>query len=121
MRRKTLFIRELPNDEEYVDFNRQKLNLLGYVFCQLEVGNSKLQKARILVAEKEAKSLIGRDWLNAFNYKVMSPNQTEVKNAFYRINAKLEHPNETNKPGEVEKESKIDRKNDNTEQPELKE
>ena len=35
--------------------NRRKLNLLGYIFCQLEVGNSKLQKARILVAEKGAK------------------------------------------------------------------
>ena len=75
--KKTLFIRELPGDELYVDFNRRKLNLLGYIFCQLEVGNSKLQKARILVAEEGAKSLIGRDWLNAFNYKFSSPNKKE--------------------------------------------
>ena len=61
MKRKTLFIRQLPEDEEYVDFNKRKLNLLGYVFCQLEVGESKMQKARILVAERGAKSLIGRD------------------------------------------------------------
>ena len=59
MKRKTLFIRQLPEDEEYVDFNKRKLNLLGYVFCQLEVGESKMQKARILVAERGAKSLIG--------------------------------------------------------------
>ena len=103
MKQKTLFIRELPNNEEYVDFNRQKLNLLGYVFSQLEVGNSKLQKARVLVAEKGAKSLIGRDWLNASKYKFVSPNQKEGKNANYRINAKLEQPNKTNKPSEVEK------------------
>ena len=45
MKRKTLFIRQLPEDEEYVDFNKRKLNSLGYVFCQLEVGDSKLQKA----------------------------------------------------------------------------
>ena len=35
-----------------------KENLLGYVTCQLEVGDSKLQKARKLVAERGAKSLI---------------------------------------------------------------
>ena len=29
MKRKTLFIRELPSDEEYVDFNRKKLELLS--------------------------------------------------------------------------------------------
>ena len=44
MKRKTLFKRQLPEDEEYVDFNKRKLNLLGYVFCQMEVGDSKLQK-----------------------------------------------------------------------------
>ena len=70
MKRKTLFIRELPSDEEYVDFNRKKLDLLGYIFCHLEIGESKLHKARILIAQKGAKSLIGRDWLNAFNYKL---------------------------------------------------
>ena len=61
MKRKTIFIRQLPEDEEHVDFNKRKLNLLGYLFCQLEVGESKMQKARILVAERGAKSLIGRD------------------------------------------------------------
>ena len=66
MKRKTLFIRELPKDEEYVDFNRRKLTLPGYVFCQLEVWKSKLQKAIILIAEKRARPLIGRDWLHTF-------------------------------------------------------
>ena len=77
LKRKTLFIRQLPEDEENVDFNKRKLNFLCYVFCQLEVGDSKLQKARILVAGRGAKSVIGRDWLNAFNYKLVSPNQNE--------------------------------------------
>ena len=51
-----------------------KLNLLGYVICHLEVGDRKLQKARIFVAEQGAMSLIGRGCLNAFNYKFVSPN-----------------------------------------------
>ena len=44
MKTKTIFIRQLPEDEEYVDFNKRKLNLLGYKFCQLEAGDSKMQK-----------------------------------------------------------------------------
>ena len=59
MERKTLFIRELPKDEEYVDSNKRKLKLRGYIFCYLEVGGSKRHKARILTAGKRAKSLIG--------------------------------------------------------------
>ena len=104
MKRKTLFIRQLPEDEEYVDFNERKLNLLGYVFCQLDVGDSKLQKARILIAERGAKSLIGRDWLNAFNYKFVSPNQNEGKRTICKITSgttqpiKLDKPNKTNEP-----------------------
>ena len=104
MKRKTLFIRQLPEDEEYVDFNKRKLNLLGYVFCQLEVGDSKLQKARILVAERGAKSLIGRDWLNAFNYKFVSANQNERKRNICKVTSgttksnKMDKPNKTSKP-----------------------
>ena len=41
MQRKTLFIRQQPEDEDYdVDFNEKMLNLLGYVFCQLEVAST---------------------------------------------------------------------------------
>ena len=101
MKRKTLFIRQLPEDEEYVDFNKRKLNLLGYVFCQLEVGDSKLQKARILVAERGAKSLIGRDWLNAFNYKFVSPNQNEGKRTICKITSGTTKPTNLNKPNKT--------------------
>ena len=85
MKRKTSFIRELPSDEEYVDINWKKLNLLGYIFCHLEFGESKLHKARISIAQKGAKSLIGRDWLKAFNYQFVSPTQGEGKQGFYKI------------------------------------
>ena len=103
MKRKTLFIRQLPEDEEYVDFNKRKLNRLGYVFCQLEVGESKMQKARILVAERGAKSQIGRDWLNAFNYKFVSPNQNEGKPIICKITSGTTKPNKTTKPSETTK------------------
>ena len=96
MKRKTLFIRELPSDEEYVDFNRKKLNLLVYIFCNLEVGESKLHEARILIAQKGAKSLIGRDWLKAINYKFVSANQIEGKQAIYKISSNSKQPSKLN-------------------------
>ena len=108
MKRKTLFIRQLPEDEEHVDFNKRKLNLLGYVVCQLEVGDSKLQKARILVAERGAKSLIGRDWLNAFNYKFVSPNQKEGKRIICKVTSETTKPNKTDKPKKNEQTRKLE-------------
>ena len=98
MKRKTLFIRELPKDEEYVDFNKRKLQLLGHIFCHLEVGDGKLNKARILIADKGAKSLIGRDWLNAFNYKFVSPTKSEGNTAIYTIKQNVKQPNKQNNP-----------------------
>ena len=106
MKRKTLFIRELPDGEEYADFNKRTLNLLGYVFCQLEVGKSKLQKARVLVAEKGAKTLTGRDWLNAFNYRFGSPNQ-KGNNAIYKVTTKNSLQKRTNKTNEAGKQTEL--------------
>ena len=120
-RKKTLFIRESPSDEEYADFNRRKLNLLGDIFCQLEVGNSKLQKARIFVAEKGTKSLIGRDWLNTFNDKFFSPNHKEGKPAIHKINPKSERQAKPNKTSELSNNSKINFHNETNEQTEIKE
>ena len=119
MKRKTLFIRQLPEDEEYVDFNKRKLNLLCYVFCQLEVGDCKLQKARILVAERGAKSLIGRDWLNAFNYKFVSPNQNEGKRIICKVTSGTTKPNKTDEPNKTSKLEKWN--NQQNEQIKLKE
>ena len=98
MKRKTLFIRELPKDEEYVDFNKRKLQLLGYIFCHLYVGDSKLNTARILIANKGAKSLIERDWLNAFNYKFVSLTKSEGNKAIYTIKQNAKQPNKTIQP-----------------------
>ena len=111
MKRKTLFIRELPNDEEYVDFSKRKLQLLGYIFCQLEVGNSKLQKARILIANKRAKSLIGRDWLNAFNYKFVSPNKNEGNRTINITKSKTERLNDKDNQNEKKTNYKKNLKN----------
>ena len=44
-KRRDIFIRELPKDEEYVDFNKRKLNLLRYFFCHLEVGKANFTKS----------------------------------------------------------------------------
>ena len=103
MQCKTLFNRHLPEDEEYVDFHMKKLNLPGYVVCQIEVGNSKLQKGRVLVASHGAQSLIGRDWLNAFNYRFVSPNQKEGKQIIYKLTKGTTKTNKLNKPSEVNK------------------
>ena len=59
-----LFVRPLPKDEKYVDYNKKPVNLLGYIFCELEVGDKYIRKARILVARPGAKSIVGRDWFN---------------------------------------------------------
>ena len=59
-----LFIRPLPEDEKYVDFNKRPVNLLRYIFCELEVGGKYISKARTLVARPGTKSIVGRDWLN---------------------------------------------------------
>ena len=45
-----LFVRPLPDDEKNVDFNKRPVNLLGYIFCELEVGEKYIRKARILVS-----------------------------------------------------------------------
>ena len=56
-----LFIRPLPEDKKYVDFNKRPVNLPGYIFCQLEVGGKYIREARILVARPGTKSIVGRD------------------------------------------------------------
>ena len=66
----TRFVRPLPSDEKYVDYNRKPVNLLEYIFCELEVGGKNIRKARILVARPGAKSIIGRDWLNYLHYAI---------------------------------------------------
>ena len=66
-------VREMMDDERYVDFNRRPLTLLGYMFGSIEVGKTKMSKARVLVAKKGAKTIVGRDWLTASKYKIEQP------------------------------------------------
>ena len=58
MKRETNAVREIIEGERYVDFNGNPLNLLGYVFCELQEGNQYVTKARILIAKKGTKSII---------------------------------------------------------------
>ena len=59
-----LFVRPLPKDEKKVDFNKRPVDRLEYIFCELEVGDKYIRKARILVSRSGAKLTNGRDWLN---------------------------------------------------------
>ena len=51
-----------------MDFNGKPLNLLGHVFCERQVSDSYVKKARVLVARKEYKSIIGREWLSTLRF-----------------------------------------------------
>ena len=71
--------------ERYVDFNGKPLQLLGYVFCELQVNDSYIKKARILKARSGSKSIIGREWPTTLRYK-LEPQKCEVKiNSIERI------------------------------------
>ena len=86
-------VREMIDDERYVDFNRRPLPLLGYMFVSIQVGKTgktKMSKARVLVAKKGAKSIVGRDWLTALKYKIDQPN-TRGENIVNSISC--ENPN----------------------------
>ena len=45
-------VREMVDGQMYVDFNGKPLQLLGYVFCELQVNDTYIKKARILIAKK---------------------------------------------------------------------
>ena len=78
MKRETLQVRDLIKEEKYVDFNGKPLNLLGYVFCELQVGDSYVKKARVLVARKDYKSIIGREWLSTLRFSFTQKGELEV-------------------------------------------
>ena len=44
MQREKLQVRQMIKGERYVDFNGKPLNLLGYVFCELQVGTNILKR-----------------------------------------------------------------------------
>ena len=71
MRRADLQVRPMVDEEKYVDFNGKPLKLLGYVFCQLQVGEKVMKKARVLVAREGMKSIVGREWLSTLKFKMV--------------------------------------------------
>ena len=78
MKRKELPVRKMIEGERYVDFNGKPLKLLGYVFCELQVNDSYIKKARILIARSGSKSIIGREWLTTLRYK-LQPQKGELE------------------------------------------
>ena len=58
-------IRDMIDNERYVDYNKRPLDLLGYQFVRLEVAVVTVLKASVLVAPNSGKSIIGRDCLIA--------------------------------------------------------
>ena len=79
MKRKNLPVREMVETERYVDFNGKLLQLMEYVFCELQVNNSYIKKARILFAKKGTKSNIGREWLSTLIYQVAPEQKGELR------------------------------------------
>ena len=65
--------------KKYVDINGKLLNLLGYLLCELQVGNQYIKKARILIAKKETMSIIGREWLSTLRYRFTPVNEGELE------------------------------------------
>ena len=84
-------VREMIDDERYVDFNRRPLPLLGYLFVSIQVGKTRISKARVLVAKKGAKSIVGRDWLTALKYKIEQP-MTRGENIVNSISCESANP-----------------------------
>ena len=71
-------MRKMIEGKRYVDFNGKPLQLLGYVFCELQVNDSYIKKARILTARSGSKSINGREWLTTLRYK-LQPQKGELE------------------------------------------
>ena len=73
MGERKVVIREMIEDEPYVDYNRKPLELLGCQFVRLEVAGVTVSKTRVLVDPISGKSIVGCDWLVAIRYKITQP------------------------------------------------
>ena len=49
------------------------------MFWELKVGNQYIKKARILIAKKRTKSIIGREWLSTLRYRFTPVNEGELE------------------------------------------
>ena len=68
MKREKLPVRQKIEGERLVDFIRKPLQLLEYVFCELQVNEGYFRKARTLIARSGTKSIIGSEWLTTLRY-----------------------------------------------------
>ena len=65
-----MVLRQMIDNERYVDFNRRPLPLLGYMFVGIQVGKTRMSEARVQLVRKGSKSNVGHDWLTAFKYSI---------------------------------------------------
>ena len=77
MHRADLQERPMVEEEKFVNFNGKPLKLLGYVFCQLQVGEKFIKKATILVAKEGMKSIVGIKWLSTLKFKMIQKSVCE--------------------------------------------
>ena len=64
--------------DDRMDFIGKPQQLMGYVFCELQVNGSYIRKVRILFARSGTKSIIGREWLTTLRYK-LQPEKGELE------------------------------------------
>ena len=77
MKRDKLQVKPMIEGSRYVEFNGKPLQLLECVFRELQVNESYIRKARILIAQNRSKSIIGREWLSTLRYK-LEPEQGKL-------------------------------------------
>ena len=75
LRTDVIFARPFPENESYVDYNNQPINLVGLINVEVQVGKRKIKNARIVITRDGIRSLIGRDWLAHLNYHVGEANR----------------------------------------------
>ena len=63
---------------------------MGYVFCELQVNDSYVKKARILIAKPGTKSIIGREWLSTLRYKLVAEGELEVNSVENQVELSTE-------------------------------
>ena len=81
-----LFVTKMPENEKYVDYNGQQLNLLGVFKGRVEVNNKVIERARILVSQDGAKAIVGRDWMRQLAYRIQpAGNRKNGENSVMRV------------------------------------